>query len=321
MIDTPALQFDVTIYHLRFECEAQTMVHFGPQVGAQLRGALWTALQQFACTDSRARSDPAHSAHCPMCRLMMLETQTGTRGANPARPFAIQPPLTGSYFQTGETFSFGINLFGDVAELIPYLIQAVYRMGQIGVGYGRGQFVLRQVQSSNPLTDHRQDILINGRVSLTNLLPIHRDQVRQVSARLPRSSVRLRFLTPAQIVSMSKFDTCPVFAHLIARLIERCQSIETHYVQTSSPQSAWQNVYTDLTAQAETVQLTQNLTRWINVRSGSRRDDSSKPISGFVGDAVFEGNLLPFHEWLVWGQSLHIGKNAVKGNGWYQLVI
>jgi hypothetical protein len=318
---TSIFHFDVTVYHLRFECEAQTIMHFGPQVGAQLRGALWSALQQFACTDERARSNPTHGLHCPMCRLMALETLDDVRGANPARPFAIQPPLTGSCFQVGERLTFGISLFGSVADLVPYVIQAVYRMGQIGVGYGRGQFTLKRTVAVNPFSNEQQDILIEGRVALDNLLPINGFQVQQNANQLPRSSIRLRFLTPTQIVAHGKFDAAPVFSHLVARLLERCQSIETHYVPTPTPRTTWQHTYSDLTAQAETIRLVHNQTRWITVRSGSRRANSTKPISGFVGDAVFEGNLTPFNEWLMWGQSLHVGKNAVKGNGWYQIVV
>ncbi|HLV34990.1 MAG TPA: CRISPR system precrRNA processing endoribonuclease RAMP protein Cas6 [Spirillospora sp.] len=320
MIETSAHSFSLTVYHLRFECEAQNIVHFGPQAGAQLRGALWNALQPFACTDNRARSDPDHSRFCPMCRLLLLETQHGERGANPARPFAIQPPLTGSRFETGESFAFGISLFGDVAELIPYVIQAAHRMGRLGVGYGRGQFVLRRVLSVNPLSNQQQELLADGRVRLGHLLPINRDQVQRTAARLPRTSVRLRFLTPTQIVAAGRFDSQPVFAHLIARLLERCQSIDTYYGLTPVDRTVWQTRYADLTTQAQSVHLTRNHTRWITVRSGSRRDNSSKPISGYVGDAIFEGQIAPFHEWLVWGQSLHVGKNAVKGNGWYLIV-
>jgi hypothetical protein len=29
----------------------------------------------------------------------------------------------------------------------------------------------------------------------------------------------------------------------------------------------------------------------------------------------------PFWPWLVWGQFVHVGKDAVKGNGWYEIRI
>jgi hypothetical protein len=27
----------------------------------------------------------------------------------------------------------------------------------------------------------------------------------------------------------------------------------------------------------------------------------------------------PFLSWLVWGEIVHVGKDAVKGNGWYEI--
>lgn len=314
-------RLQLTIYHLRFACEAQTLIHFGPQVGAQIRGALWESLQQFACTDRRAQSEPNHSAHCPMCRLMALETMTSGRGINPARPFAVQPPLTGSHFRSGERFTFGISLFGDVAELVPYVIQAVYRMGQVGIGYGRGQFILKQVISVNPFTQAQKHLLEDGRVMLANVLPVYDQHIVQAAATLPFSSMRLRFLTPAQIISDRKPDLRPVFAHLIARLLERCQSIEQNYSETAASPEIWRSLHLQFSEPTQSIRVVQDQTRWINIRSGSRRAGTSKTLSGFVGDAVFEGNLALFREWLLWGQSLHVGKNAVKGNGWYQVVM
>jgi hypothetical protein len=33
----------------------------------------------------------------------------------------------------------------------------------------------------------------------------------------------------------------------------------------------------------------------------------------------WEGDVTRLRPWLLWGQSLHVGKDAVKGNGWYQV--
>jgi hypothetical protein len=38
-------------------------------------------------------------------------------------------------------------------------------------------------------------------------------------------------------------------------------------------------------------------------------------MGGFVGQVTFEGEIEPFLPWLVWGEVVHVGKDAVKGNG------
>ncbi len=44
-------------------------------------------------------------------------------------------------------------------------------------------------------------------------------------------------------------------------------------------------------------------------------------IGGLVGTATFVGNLTPFLELLVIGELIHVGKNVVKGDGWYKIVV
>jgi hypothetical protein len=60
-------------------------------------------------------------------------------------------------------------------------------------------------------------------------------------------------------------------------------------------------------------------TRWIDVVSYSSRSHQRTPIGGLVGCVILEGDLAPLRELLVWGMLLHVGKNAVKGDGWYQI--
>ncbi|NLF78625.1 MAG: CRISPR system precrRNA processing endoribonuclease RAMP protein Cas6 [Chloroflexi bacterium] len=316
---------NLTVYHLRFTLRADTLVHFGPQAGAQLRGALWSALQSFACVAPVAQGDPNHAQHCPMCRLMALESNISPRGVNPPRPFAIRPPQqtwagSDQHFRPGDVFTFGISLYGDVVDLFPYVAQAVHRMGQDGVGYGRGCFSLAQVEVVNPLTGEEAALLAKRRVAKPDL-PVTAEQVQVAAKQVPCDRLRLRFLTPLEIQHQGRPLDTPVFVAILGRLLERCQGIELHYTADDpTPQAEWRSRYLTLTAAAKDVVLVTDQTRWVRVQSGSRRTNSRNSVSGFVGEAEFVGNLEPFREWLVWGIQLHVGKNAVKGNGWYEIV-
>lgn len=53
--------------------------------------------------------------------------------------------------------------------------------------------------------------------------------------------------------------------------------------------------------------------------SGSRRRGNATEIGGTLGHVTWQGNLTPLLPWLYWGQSLHVGKDAVKGDGWYRI--
>jgi hypothetical protein len=83
--------------------------------------------------------------------------------------------------------------------------------------------------------------------------------------------------------------------------------------------SAEVSPFAALTALADSVRLAEDRTQWIELRSGSRRTGRMTPISGFCGEATYEGDLSPFLSWLLWGQCIQIGKDTTKGNGMYEV--
>lgn len=299
------------VHHLWFTCTARTEVRFGPQAGAQIRGALWEALQPIIGDTDLLR------------KFMLLTTPDGARGRTPPRPFSIRPPIEENpgadrSYPPNTQFTFGMSLFGTVIELFPYIVQAVYHIGQQGVGYGRGQFVLDGVEAVNPLTGMRQPLLEKRQITALPAVPVNAEHVAAYGNALPVDDISLNFMTPTQLRGRNKtLLSVPEFDVLIARMIERSQLIAENYALVSTPQTEWRNLHLQLKEQAQAIHMTRCDTRWINVRSGSRRANVGKKISGFVGKVTYSGPLAPFMTWLVWGQLLQVGKNTVKGNGWY----
>lgn len=304
----------LAVHHLRFTCTAISILHFGPQAGAQIRGALWESLKPMIGDTELFQA------------FMQAETPDAARGNNPARPFSIRPPLADTpsidqRYDRGDQFTFAISLFGTMIEVFPYLVQAIYHMGQTGVGYGRGQFILEAVEAFNPLTGAEQSLLQDRRIIGLPTIPVTAAQVADVAQTLPQHNLSLKFITPTQLTGSNKqLLPQPIFDRLIARLIERCQMIAENYAAVSTPQSEWRDLYLNLTSSALAIEITSCHTHWVNVRSGSRRVNTSKKISGFVGDVSYQGPLSPFLSWILWGQSLQVGKNTVKGDGWYELI-
>ncbi|MFZ4828858.1 MAG: CRISPR system precrRNA processing endoribonuclease RAMP protein Cas6 [Phototrophicaceae bacterium] len=301
------------VHQLIFHVQATSYLSFGPQAGAQLRGALWEKLKvSLGDTDL-------------LGQLMVLEIPNRKRGSNPPRPFSIRPPLgerpsADRHYSIGDAFSFTISLFGKVAELFPYIIQAVYQIGLDGVGYGRGRYQLIRVEAHNPITGTSADLVANGRLVASPSVPITADQVAAFVRGLPRHHIRLRFLTPTQLIQGERSLAIPEFVVLIARLLERCQAIEAHYTTEPESSDAWREEHLRLTIGMRDVSIAQCNTRWVDVRSNSQRDNSTKKLSGFVGQVVYSGLLENYLRWLVWGQLVQVGKNTVKGNGWYEIV-
>lgn len=305
------------VTHLRFTARPTTLVQFGAQPGSQLRGALYEALRQHNCTlQANHEPTPEHTSVCPVCRLMAPRNPDAARGHTPPPPFALQPPPgDGRVYHRSQPFSFGISLFGDQRELLPYVIHGVRDMGRRGVGHGRGCFEMLAIEALHPLTGEREHLLQpNGKVQLPSLRVCAAD-VQVATSALPSDHLTLGFRTPTRLMADGKPVSVPYFDVLVARLLERLDLLLDEYAP-----EAPRTPYAELAWRSDRVRLAQHDTRWISIRSGSRRHGHTTPIGGFVGRARYEGSLEPFLPWLIWGQSVQVGKNAPKGDGWYEIV-
>lgn len=142
--------------------------------------------------------------------------------------------------------------------------------------------------------------------------------------------VAVEFLTPTRIIKKGHLDKSARFTPLFHRLLERLLALDRQYSGEVVPalekrqagdglpveeERAWKN---ELLALADTVELVDRQTRWVEVWSYSSRQARQTPIGGLVGRAVYQADrsvwarLLPF---LLWGTVVQVGKNAVKGSG------
>jgi hypothetical protein len=100
-------------------------------------------------------------------------------------------------------------------------------------------------------------------------------------------------------------------------LLERLKVLEQTYgiEEGQSSVSQWD----ELVLLANDIKCVEDNTHWENLQSYSYRLNRATPIGGIKGKAIFTVNLAPFRELLAWGELIHVGKNTVKGNGWYRI--
>jgi hypothetical protein len=257
-----------------------------------------------------------------MCFLLALEAES-PRGINPARPLVIRPSLAvradeECTFAVGETFTLDLVLVGEALNVFPYLLQGIQRIGQKGIGFGRGQFSLQRVEALNPLTQtHSLLYEVGGPVRMPDLA-ITETQVMKYADQLPSDHLRLHFLTPTQLICDGKLLARPQPDVLMMRTLERLQALEYHYGNTLS-QEIWKSRHELLSEAAASIRIRRDETRWIRAHSGSRRANRMQDVSGFVGSMLLEGDITPLRLWLLWASLVNIGKNAIKGNGWFEI--
>ena len=330
---------EFTATHFRFEVQALTPLAFAEYTGSSLRGALVGALQRNFCP-ATDQSDPAHQAICPVCWLLHYDATEG----DSRRPYAIEPLLPGSVgrpartgflFEPGERFQFGLTLFGQAVNLFPYLVLAVPQIGAGGIGrkqpndqgrWQRGRFKLCRIDEANPLSGDRVALMGEGEQMVrTPHRPVTPQQVANAADWLAQrlaeneGQLSIRFLTPARIVSQKQLVHTPEFRPLFQRLLERVHELQRTF-GGSEPDIDWHG----LLALADQVALVEDRTTWWDLQGHSSRLQREQQIGGFIGQAVYRAagdTWAPLLPWLVWGMSTHVGKNAVKGSGWYSLSV
>ena len=307
--------------HIVFVMRAKELIQFSEQPGVNLRGALYQALI--------ARFSPSQPIpglpFDPIRQFLEGLDDDNARGQNLPRAYAIEPPPPNAHFSAGEQFEFGISLFGDSVRYIPYIFYAMRDTAEFGIGRGRGRFQVIRICEVNPLNKSRRQMMDPHQVSDLRLAVTHK-AVQYAVNTWRAEQLLLRFLTPTRLTDRGGLAKTLSMGVLLRRLLERAQSMVE---QTQSKEEIaaglerWKAEWTRMGALGDALDAAQPMltddTYWKDVGSYSRIKGRASPIGGIMGNARWRVSERDVLYWLLWGQSLHVGKNTAKGDGWYSV--
>ncbi len=315
-----------TAHRLEITATVATPIALNDHQGSALRGALFHALYDRFCVNKAARecAECPLVQRCPVATLMATWRPDGERGGNVPRPYTIEPPLHARHiYQPGDTLRWSITLFADALTLIPYLILGVQALEDEGLGkalpqsngrWQRGHLVVEEIAAVHPWRNQRQLLYRRGaRVVAQPALPITADDVAERVAALRGDRLQVEFLTPTRLIENKRLVHRPFFRPLFQRLVERISALSRHFASASldDPKA--------LLSSCLDVRVIDDRTTWVELQSYSTRQQRATPTGGFVGSVSFAGDFEPALPFLVWGELTHVGKDAVKGNGWFTL--
>jgi len=310
-----------------FRCRVGGTILLNEHKGAALRGAFNEAVRAYCQYPHLTSCHPcALVSICPVSHLTSPVDEDGRRGSDVPRPYTVQPPIEApTVFQHGDLFEFGITLYGRALRQLCIVLAGLRTRGPIPLGrktlqgnglLGRGALLLEEVVAWEPMAGsfalvmRSQDQLAH----MPDLGVTHQAVLRSAQAMGEVDRITLHFLTPTRIVDQGRLLHAPVFRPIFQRLLERISSLWEHYAGASPPFD-----FPQLMGLAERVRTAEDSTHWVDLDSYSSRRGVRTPIGGFMGTAIFEGPLTPLLPWLIWGEYTHVGKNAVKGDGWYRI--
>ncbi len=334
------MEGSLSAYHLRYTIQATEPLELEQHPGSALRGVLFQALLDGFCMNKAAPECAMCPLvqTCPVSALVAPLRDEHPRGRDLPRPFVVRPPLIaaaseadGLRLEPGQQVTFGLTLIGRAGKLFPYVVLAAPGMERNGLGralrehrWRRGRFTVERIEVAHLFRGVQATLFVRGTQKVrAPELEITAADIAKRAAALPDGALALRFLTPTQLTAEKALLSRPEPQPLLRRLAERMDALEREYAPAQPlPASEAAPAVGRWYAVAETasLQLARCDVRWVDANSYSTRQRRMLPIGGFVGTATYTGEMPPaLRELLVWGEVLHVGKNCVKGDGWYQI--
>ena len=312
-----------SVYRFTFKPFSQVQFPRGGK-GNILRGAFGSSLRRLVCFIKNQKTCETCMVR-ETCVYTLLFNPVQSRGIkrlkNLPRGFVIKPPLDDkTQYTSSDPLKFEMVLVGDRINAFPFVIVPFKELGSYGIGLNRGKFELAGIEV---LRDGNFESIYDPVSSMVSNFDsrITGKELMERALKLDRSKITLHFLTPTRIrfnstgaKGESRIIKEPEFHHIIRRLRDRINALTTSYC--GRPMDA---DFSGLADRAMEVKKTWSELEWVEIRRKSRTNKTFHDQSGFVGKIGFEGDIREFLPLILAGEYLHVGEDAVFGNGWYRI--
>jgi hypothetical protein len=284
------------LFPWRFRFIAQESIYFPEgKSGNILRGAFGTILRKSGSESEYAR------IFAPVVQ------GSGPSGlADSPRPFVLRAMhLDGRTVRVGQPFDFDLHVFDTWDSLLPLFVNAFGSIVTEGLGPRRGRANLESVWQLSRCGEPAYRVF-DG----TKLFP-HDPLVLDLTGQeTDVHNLRVRFQSPTELKSGSDLVTRPEFHILFARARDRVSTLRTLYGEGPLDLD-----FRAMGTRASTVQMIRCEIRHVDIVRRSSRTGQVHPISGFIGDAEYEGELTEFVPILSAAQWTGVGRQTVWGKG------
>jgi hypothetical protein len=323
-----------SLHHFRFHLEPKAPLHMpAHNKGNVIRGGFGSTFRRIVCHANCRDVETCELRNvCPYTAVFQPFVPDGSEkirlNRDIPRPFVIKPPLeTKENYLPGERLSFDVVLVGKTKDYLPYFIVTFKELSQAGLGRHRSPVDLWAVEhvgsdgATVPVYT-REDNLVQPPVNAISWPDLcARHSTNNGSMNSPQDGaanvtrVTLRFLTPTMLRGDGVLMRRPAFGVIAKRLRDRINALSYFYCGAGLDID-----FKSFGEEAEEIRTVADSTRWVESSRYSRRREVTHDLSGFVGEVSFEGDLAPFIPYLKLGEYVHVGKNAVFGNGWYKII-
>jgi hypothetical protein len=280
-------------YRFRFHFQALDEVRFPVgKSGNAVRGALGILLRDAATPAAYQRlfepgSGPGRSAPSGL--------------ADWPRPFVLRAShLDGLTIGADDDFFFDVHVFDLREPFLADLRAAFTEFAHQGIGVSRGRAMLERVEQLD-LAGGASEVADVPRPPSVIALDPEPGLVARVG---------LRFLTPTELKNAGTLADRPEFPILFSRLRDRLSTLRALY--GAGPLDI---DFRAMGIRADAIRLVTCDLTWEKAERKSGRTGQVHPLGGFLGEAVYEGDLAEFLPWLRAARWVGVGRQTVWGKG------
>jgi CRISPR/Cas system endoribonuclease Cas6 (RAMP superfamily) len=305
-------QLTIPLTNYRFFFETDDKPHLPAYPGSTWRGAFGHSLKKTVCV---VRNTP-----CNQCILKtacaysyIFETPPPANSEKMRKYTSAPHPFVFRFHEmkvvAESTYTLDIILFGHGQRYFPYIVNALQKAGQDGIGSQQQIFNLQKIDDiSQP--GQSDTIYQNGE------LKPQQPTILQAPPKMPEQ-IEITFHSPLRIKQDSKNLTARDFnfGAFFGILLRRVSMIS--YFHTDTP---LETDFAALTVKARTVQFSSQQLKWYDWTRYSSRQQTEMNMGGLIGRVHLDmQDLEEFWPYLWLGQWTHVGKGTSMGLGAYSI--
>jgi hypothetical protein len=284
-----------------------------PFKGSTFRGGFGQALKKVVCALKKEQcQDCLLRERCVYFTVFEVPSKPGK--ATPPHPFVIEPSLSAAtHFKAGDSFDFGLLLFGSANNYLPYFVYAFEHMGKMGLGRRingkRPAFRLHTVTSG-------EEVLYEAGTGILKNAPVTDLKMAEFDPGCKDvGGATLILQTPLRLKYHNRLSAQLPFHVLVRAALRRISALNKYFGEGEPPLD-----YKGLVIRAREMRVTGSTLRWFDISRYSNRQQASMLIGGMVGSVTYQGNLKEFIPLLRYCEKVHLGKATTFGLGKIEVI-
>lgn len=284
-------------------------------IGSAIRGVFGSTLKKLTCVTSEKECDNCLlKTNCPYVTIFATlpppATAKMTKADKVPHPLIFEIPSESALNKSEKELRIGVTLFGNGEKHLPYIIYAMEKMGERGIGRDN-KTQISLIEAKQQQSDDCWEQIYLPRQNLTPA-PANSPPIPEMPEKITiilQTPLRLR--RNNKYINQHNFQ----FNDLFSVLLRRITTLQYFYSESFKDPD-----YKSLIEIAKGIKIEEKDLNWKDLYRYSSRQKKKLPLGGMVGSFTIEmKGAEELWQYLWIGQWVHAGKATIMGLGRYKI--